>query len=77
MDLKMTLAKLRVGAGPRLKSAESIVDFNRRALEVDAAIFFGQNGRESRFRMVLREGANLAVRESLQRFYHEVGAHGG
>src|SRR6266403_5921159 len=77
MNLEVASAEQCVCAGPGLKSSEPTVDFTRGALEIDAAIFFGQNRRQRSLRMVLWDWVNLAALESLQCFNHEVGAHGG
>src|SRR5258707_66079 len=52
--VKILAAEFCVGSGPGLEAADAVVDFGGGAGEIDQAIFFLQDGRESCFRVVLK-----------------------
>src|SRR4051794_32213742 len=60
--------------GPGLKSSEPIADLRGRAMEIDAAVFPGQDRCQSCARIVLLGRLKSGFLQSVQRFDHEASA---
>src|SRR5215510_8485770 len=63
--------KCGVSAGPGREAAHAVVDFLRRAIPVDATVFFFEDRSDGGFGMVLRTRNNRAGSEAAQRLFHE------